>query len=230
MKTSTFSHLTHRFLLLWSIVAIMTFLPSCEEEGAPGPQGPQGEQGPQGPQGEQGTAGNPGTPGPQGEQGSPGEEGPQGPQGDKGDPGTANVFYSNWTPFEVDVWRKVTEFSRESQIYDIEDNLITQEILDQGLVFVYIKFGGAPSPRPLPFIGYVTTTTKDQIIWYRLILNKIELVFHNVSDKIDPGTFGSSNNYRYIIIPGSTSINGRQAEDFKNMSYEDLCLLFDIPL
>lgn len=97
-------------------------------------------------------------------QGPEGEQGPQGEQGEKGDAGTANVLYSDWIQFNSSNWLKVSEFGRETQVYGISENLLTEEILDQGLVFVYIKFGGAPPPRPLPFTGYITSTTKDQNI------------------------------------------------------------------
>lgn len=228
-------------LLMWSVAFALLFT-SCEEEGTIGPEGPQGLQGEQGPPGEKGDPGEPGLqgePGPQGDKGDPGETGPQGPKGDPGEPGsqgeqgppgTANVLYSEWIPFDVSNWNKVTEFGRETQLYEIAEALVTTEIIDQGLVFVYIKFGGAPPPRPLPFTGYVTTSSKDQTIWYRLLEGKIVLAFHNVSDNADPGTFGAGNQYRYVIIPGGTPINGRVVEDLRKLSYEEICNRYNIPL
>ena len=200
MKTS--STFLHPVLVF---VCLALFLISCEKDGDPGPQGSQGEQGPKGDQGEKGDP------------------------GEKGNLGTANVIYSQWTPFEVGIWNQVTEFGRETQIYPVEDSLVTQEIIDQGLVFVYVRFGGAPQTRPLPFTGYITTSSKNQSLWYRLLSETIEIVFHNLSDNADPGTFGASNSYRYIIVPGGTPLNGRFSHNPQNLSYEEICALFKIP-
>jgi len=123
----------------------------------------------------------------------------------------------------------VTEFGRETQVYPVEEELVTQEIIDQGLVYVYIRFGGAPQPRPLPFTGYITTTVKNQSLWYRLLTETIEIVFHNVEDNVDPGNFGSANSYRYIIVPGGTAINGKNSQNLQNLTYEEICTLYDIP-
>lgn len=191
--------------LIWGVM-LNVLLVSCEKEGPPGPAGSQGDQGEEGPKGDEGDP------------------------GEKGDPGTANVLYSDWISFDVSVWEKVTEFSRETQVYGISEDAVTQEILDQGLVFVYVRFGGAPAPRPLPFVGYITTTTKDQYLWHRLSIGAISIIFHNLNDNTDPGKFGSSNEYRYIIVPGGTPLNGRSSAALQHMSYEEICRLFDIPL
>lgn len=186
--------------LLFLNIFLAFVLFSCEKEGDPGPQGLRGEQG------------------------------TEGPQGEKGDPGTADVIYSEWTFFDTNNWRKVTEFGRETQLYPVEDTLITQEIIDQGLIMVYIRFGGTPQPRPLPYTGYVTSSSKDQSIWYRLFPETIEIVFNNLGENTDPGTFGAGNFYRYIIVPGGTAINGRFSQTFPNISYNETCILYDIPL
>ena len=227
-------------MLIWFVLVLA--LASCEEEEPDGPQNPQsvqgsqGEQGLQGPQGEQGEQGLEGPQGPQGEQGEQGPEGPQGPQGEQGEqgpegpPGTANVMYSAWIPFNTNNWKKVTEFGRETQLFEITESLITNDILNSGLVYVYIKFGGAPQPRPLPFTGYVLSTTKEQHLWYRLVLGKIVIVFHNLNEETDPGTFGSGNQYRYIIIPGGTPIPANGRADLRKLSYEEMCERYNIPL
>lgn len=191
--------------LIWGIM-LNVVLVSCEKEGPPGPAGSQGDQGEQGPKGDEGD------------------------QGEKGDPGTANVLYSDWISFDVSVWEKITEFGKETQVYKISEDTVTQEILDRGLVLVYIRFGGAPAPRPLPFIGYITSTTNDQYLWYRLSIGTISIIFYNLNDKNDPGKFGSSNAYRYVIIPGGTPINGRSSAALQHMTYEEICRLYNIPL
>ena len=176
--------------------------------GCEGPAGPQGDQGPQGLQGIAGSDGN---------------EGPQ------GDPGAANVIYSNWIPFNTSNWVLADEFGRQTQLYKIDENRITSDIIDKGLVMVYVKFGGASSPRPLPFTGYILSLSKEQHLWYRLETDAITIVFHNLNDNLDPGRFGSTNQYRYIIIPGGTPAKIKDVPiNYKEMSYKELTALFKI--
>jgi hypothetical protein len=62
-----------------------------------------------------------------------GAAGPQGP------PGTANVIYYNWTAFNDLAWGNFdpTFFRRE---YSINMPSITSQILDQGVVLVYLEY------------------------------------------------------------------------------------------
>ncbi len=189
------------------------------EDGPMGQEGPQGEQGEQGPQGEQGE---------QGPQGPPGE---QGEQGEQGVPGTANVMYTDWVSFDVSGWNQVTEFGRVTQLYEIQEENISNDIINRGVVLVYIRFGGSTAPRLLPVTGYVTTTTKEQHIWHRLSAGKIILVFHNLNDTTNPGTFGSGNQYRYIIIPGGTLISYKaDGINLQKLSYDEVLETLNVTL
>jgi hypothetical protein len=229
------------------LISVLTFMlaASCQEaeegpqgpkgdQGEQGPQGPkgdQGEQGPQGPKGDQGDQGPQGPQGPQGDQGVQGGQGPQGPQGEQGPSGTANVMYSAWTSFIAAGWQQVTEFSRITQLYDIAEPLINNNIINSGIVMVYVRFGGSSAPRPLPFTGYITSTSKEQHLWFRLVQGKLVLAFHNLNENTNPGTFGTGNQYRYIIIPGGTLIpSGGRVVDLRTLSYEELCQRYNIPL
>lgn len=121
----------------------------------------------------------------------------------------------------------MTEFGRISQLYGIEEDNITEEIINTGVVLMYIRLAGAPAPRSLPMTGYVTSSTMEQHIWYRLSTGLITLVFHNLNNTDNPGTFGSSNQYRYIIIPGGTLIS-RNITDVNNLTYQDAVSAFGI--
>lgn len=184
-------------LQLTAIILIVTAFIGCNpEDGAEGPQGAKGEQGIQG---------------------------PPGPQGEQGESGTANVMYTEWINFDNSNWNQVTEFGRVTQLYEIEEERITEEIINNGIVLMYIRLGGAPAPRLLPLTGYVTSSSLEQHIWYRLETGSITLAFHNLNNTTNPGTFGSSNSYRYIIIPGGTLITKNLSMlALKKLSYEEV--------
>lgn len=167
--------------------------------------------------------------GPTGPAGPPGDEGPQGEEGDQGEPGSIDAFYSDWIPFQTDQWDQVTEFGKITQLYEISEGQVTRDIVDQGAILVYIRFGGAPDPRPLPFVGYITTTTTEQLIWFRFSPGRIVIAFSNLSSNDDPGIFGSGNSYRYVIIPGGTPVAGALVADPSSLSYEEASRRFGIP-
>lgn len=71
--------------------------------------------------------------GPTGPKGEVGEQGPEGPQGEEG---TANVIYSEWLDVEWD--------EQEGDYYRamfIEEERITNNFFNTGVVLVYLKFG-----------------------------------------------------------------------------------------
>src|SRR5699024_3018316 len=61
--------------------------------------------------------------------------------------GTANVMYSNW--INPQKWEKGTTFGDKIRYFDIAANAMTQDILDKGIVNVYVDFINAPV-YPLP--------------------------------------------------------------------------------
>lgn len=182
------------------ILAAATMVTACE--GPTGPAGPPGEQG---------------------------EQGEQGTQGEPGEPGSVNVFYSAWTPFEVNDWVQATSFGQIVQRLQITEGLVTQDILDQGVVLVYVRFGGSPNPRPLPFTGYITTGSTPQMLWFDIEVGSITITFQNLTNNDNPGTFGGSNSYRYVIIPGGTPISGNLVGELSALSYDEVLRRFGIP-
>jgi hypothetical protein len=179
------------------------------EPGPEGPEGPQGEPGPEGPQGEPGPEGPQGEPGPEGPQGEPGPEGPQGPQGPQGEPGedgSSNVIYSEWTAFDLDNWTgSLTFFGQTRREYPIDVVEIDVDIINKGTVIVYARFPGTITrTQPLPIIGPILSNARDQVLNFHIRLGLIHIEFYNLIERNeDPGRFGSGNQYRYVIIPGS---------------------------
>jgi hypothetical protein len=112
------------------------------------------------------------------------------------------VIFSDWIPFDASVWSApFSFFGQNRRNYSIEDTTITDDIINSGTVAVYVKFSGtANNIQPLPVIQSIIQV-KNQFLGHFLQPGKIVLFFHNMDDELDPGTIGSGNNYRYVIIP-----------------------------
>jgi hypothetical protein len=171
----------YKLISVISLAFILVLTVGCE--GPEGPTGPQGEQGPQG---------------------------LQGPQGPEGPPGTANVFYSDWTSFVRDNWSDpVNQFNITRREYPISEDRVTQGIINQGVVLVYVQFvNTAPSVEPLPFYGSVTKA-EPQMLSFSLEESSIIIWLMDMDGAEDPGRFGGESNiYRYVVIPGGTPAKG----------------------
>ena len=171
MKTIT------RIFGILAIMAVAIFMDACK--------GTQGDVGPQGTTGATG-AGATGAIGATGTTGTTGTTGQTGATGATGTAGTSNVFYSDWLDL---IPNKLP--SRETTITAPK---ITQNVLDNSDVRVYIKIGSLVSALPYA----------DLSNW--LLLGKVIIAVANYS------TINTGLKVRYIIIPGGTSIgSGRKA-------------------
>lgn len=164
-----------------------------------GCEGPEGPTGPIGPQGELGPQGTAGTQGPQGEQGPPGED---------GEDGNANVIYSEWITFDETNWNEPNTIGGQTRReYPISESQITDVILASGTIAVYARFDVAPITNrvfPLPLILPLTSGNEQQLA-FELELGTIIITLHDIEDHtIEPVTFGSIGEYRYVIVPGGT--------------------------
>ena len=83
---------------------------------------------------------------------------------------------------------------------------------------VYIRLAGtASSIQPLPVIGPVLSSSRDQVLNFHLQTGKITNSFHNlIEHDQDPGRFGAGNQYRYIIIPGGVSTLKKNSVDLND--------------
>jgi len=198
------------------------------EDGADGTDGSDGSDGSDGDDGEDGadgTDGSDGTDGADGEDGADGADGATGPQGPKGDTGTANVIYSDW--FSPSSW--IGSGSKYAY-FDKSASDIKQSIIDKGVILAYVKLAGDGGVmRPLP------TLSSSTAMWNYLIpsVGKIRFDVRKTSGAtISPST---SNEFRYIIIPGGKSVGiniitakGLTESDLRKMSYEEVAELFNI--
>lgn len=195
-------------------IAVCLFIFSCE--GEDGAIGPQGERGPQGEQGEPGESGEPGV---NGDQGPQGNTGPQGDQGPQGDPGTANVMYSDWiqSPFPANI-------TNVSLGFFIDDDTITEEIINSGVVLVY----GSSTNAFNQFVFALPHLSSGN--FYSFTITEVGMLGIFVeSINNDPVGMPLFDKYRYIIIPGSVLINKNQTSiDYTKLSYQEVIDLFNI--
>ena len=191
-----------------------------------GPQGPAGIAGPQGLQGAQGATGTPGATGPtgatgagttgaKGDKGDPGTPGTNGAngntgeKGDKGDTGTANVIYSGWFAPGAGEWQKLSEIN---YTYTINEQKITQDIVDRGVVLVYSRQNANSASYLLP----LTLTTSSSISNYNVGMI-FEKVIINFLELLEPSGKPANNlQFRYVIIPGG--IQARANLDYTNFA------------
>lgn len=141
--------------------------------------------------------------------------------------GTANVLYSSWVEFESSNWSALqTEFSMDFREYPVQAPQITEEIRNEGVVLVYVSWACCSYVTSLPDITDNTYKT-----YFEYVVGEIQIKRSFFPDATgDPGTYSTGNEYRYIIIPGGTSIGNSKVkkEDLKNMSYEEVKKRFGI--
>jgi hypothetical protein len=160
------------------------------------------------------ACGKDGDVGPAGEQG---ETGAAGPQGEKGADGTTGIIYSNW----LDVrYNPITgDFDGDNLLdtaaYEISIDVpkLTDEILTNGDVKVYVNLGSAATPNivPLPFFdifgGYSINPS--------YATGKITLLAtHGFNTYEDEGV--KIQQYRYVLIPGGTAARTAKVIDWNN--------------
>ncbi|WP_165358837.1 collagen-like protein [Spirosoma sordidisoli] len=146
--------------------------------------------------------------GPTGPAGPAGPTGPAGPQGAKGETGTANVQYSPWIP---------TTFSGSGSTYtgNITAAAITQAVLDRADIRVYWSESGRV--LALPYAQTIGGTSYS--VHQRFYVGRIELVASYAL---------SSQQFRYVIIPGGAAVGGRKAAIDLN-DYEAVKKAYNIP-
>ncbi len=126
--------------------------------------------------------------GPQGETGATGAQGPAGPAGPTG---TANVQYSPWV---------TVNFASNGSTYtaNLTAAAITQDVIDKADIRVYWKTSGYT--LSLPYAQIISGTTYS--VHQRFYVGRVELISSYAL---------TAQQFRYVIIPGGTSIGGRKA-------------------
>lgn len=149
------------------------------------------------------------------------KDGTQGPAGLDGQ--DATVFYSEW--FTPSAWLGTSG----DWYFDASAPDLTQDMVENGIILAYVWLAGdlydASSVRPLP--AYAVGAN-----WSFLVHQYGSIEF--TSDMtLKPGT--TDNRFRFIAVPGtipalkSASLKGKSIQDLKNMSYNEVCKLLNIP-
>lgn len=184
-----------------------------------------------------------GCEGPEGPQGPPGPQGEQGPQGPQGEEGTANVIYSEW--FGPDFNGGTTWQGRESigglnvNYFDLSSDDITVELIETGTVIVYANLDGyitsvwpegQVSSLPITLMYIQGGETHIDTWGFRLTEGNLRITFQNDHDFFEPEGMNDDHRFRYVIIPGGTSANSKaKAEQYRQMTYEEIANRFNIP-
>jgi hypothetical protein len=160
-----------------------------------------------------------GPQGPAGPAGQAGAQGPAGPVGPVGATGSANVLYSTWT--KAGTWSTVNVFGVDKSFIDITAPRLTQDILDRGVVLVYVKLATDNNQvRQLPVTVYAQFT--EELIDFSLIVNRIRIWSTPIKPPVPPSP---NNEFRYVLIPGGQA--GRL--NYERLSYEEAREMFNLP-
>lgn len=158
----------------------------------------------------------------------------EGPRGAAGPAGTANVIYSEW--YSPVTWDPQIIFGVYERTFTMTTPALTQDIIDNGVVLVYMRFVGlAPEISQLP----VSLEDVDYNFTFRAQSGSIKVVYWRYTNPgVDPGVIPSENLVRYVLIPGgvlddaalsrgitSTQLTG----SLDSMPYREVCGMLDIP-
>jgi len=161
-------------------------------------------------------------------------EGPEGPAGPAGPAGSANVIYSDW--YSPETWVAETTFGIAERTFTMTTDALTQEIIDYGVVLVYMRFVGFnPAINQLPMI----VPDVNYSFWFRAQAGGIKVAYYSTTDPgTDPGAIPSYNTVRYVLIPGGVLDEVAASEGIKysrlvgsldSMAYREVCDLLGIP-
>ena len=146
-----------------------------------------------------------------------------GKDGAIGPAGTANVIYSEWLPLPN--YTSMTYEGAPAYSYSFPSPDFTEAIVNHGLVLAYLKSGDKVIAVPATITGDFTVATLLYVGDFRIITyqaNGPAWAINNTSKA------------RYVIIPGGiptqTVIGKSATPDYKNMSYEQVCKLLNIPM
>ena len=161
-------------------------------------EGPEGPMGPAGQKGDQGIQGVAGPQGPAGEDGEDGEDGKD---------GNANVTIISLLTKDI-TWVVGEYIGRPAYTYSFENEAITKDVIDHGLVIGYCKVDD--SWHQLPYI-WIEDATYFEHVLHTYSLNTITIYSYETEGALDPG---ATSEFRFLVITDNTiTTKGASAED-----------------
>jgi hypothetical protein len=151
-----------------------------------------------------------------------GDDGTDGINGEAGAAGTANVIYSAWLTAPTAAAETIDGTSGMSTSINAPE--LSEDILSKGTILVYVSFGSGTFTVPYTSTagGFVNTITAVSS------LKKIKL-FRFRHDQAATVNIPTSLSWRYILIPGGKAATAKSAKiDYSKMSYEEVCMRFNI--
>lgn len=157
--------------------------------------------------------------GPVGPEGPEGPQGPTGPTGPQGPTGTANVIFSAWTT--VANMTAITDTIIDGsnlKITHFTAPELTSQILDEGVVLVYLRFSSGTWNLPYTSDAGGKPNTID------FIAKPGDIILSRFSfDDSGSVSFSLALQFRYVLIPGGVPAGANI------MDYDDMQLYFGIP-
>ncbi|MEW7289673.1 hypothetical protein [Aquimarina sp. 2304DJ70-9] len=195
------------------ILLLSAFIFSCSdgEDGAIGPVGPQGEQG---------------------ADGQEGTDGQNGADGATGETGSANVIYSDWFnsnfPNNNNVTGTTATFS--ITVPEIDNTAIPST----GVILVYGRNTSPGGSNIYMLPAEVALGRNERYSFFVTISisipTNLTIQVDGINGDTDPIGIPLLDQYRYIMIPGGVpGEKSRSISEYKNMSYQEITTLFNIP-
>ncbi len=147
-------------------------------------------------------------------------EGPEGPTGPKGKDGNANVHSSVWQVTSTSSW--TYNSSNFSYIVSISDDIITQDIVDNGVVLVYMQNNVYTDWTLLPVTHFVSPSST----YFRRFFAVSDVGNVNVyvqdSDLTQPVNPVTAYGTHYFKVVAIASLGKYSKEDFDWNNYKDV--------
>lgn len=183
-----------------------------------------------------------GAPGPKGDKGDAGEKGAKGDKGEEGPEGTANVMYSDWMEFD---WNMTNDKSFKQMA--IQETAVTNDFLESGgVLLVYLRASNPNGQVYVTSLPYFLGTTHLYAIASiipepdsnfpedfksGILLNNVASDGSTAVETFQDEAEGVDYELRYVLIPGGIPLNNTSTGryTFKNLDYEELKSMFQIP-
>jgi hypothetical protein len=153
-----------------------------------------------------------------------GEDGAPGPAGPAGTDGNANVIVKTVVPDPGPSlsWTAGTYLGQTSNMFEISDMDITQDVLDSSIILVQFQLFGEDIWYPMTYSYVYSGGVGGEIVTFTYGLNNLTIYAFSDSGALNAGI----TKVKYFIIDSSN--NRIQNIDYTKMSYEELIEHFNI--